>query len=230
MKIAIVTASIGSNKPIEYREKFSNAEYISFNDYLDNSNNYWINKPVIDFSADNKFRNRRNAKIYKVLTHIFLPEYDYYIWIDSTHAVKKDPEWIIENYVKEQGIGLFKHSKRKCLYEEGKEIIRKKQDDIDKVERQMKFYKSENVEKNLGLYELSAFVKKNDFKINALMHSWWEQICMFSSRDQISMPYVLKKYKIQPSILPGKARGRFSNSLMPQVHKWRHDRSNIEKF
>ncbi len=225
MKIAIVTASIGSNNPTEYKKKYSNADYISFNDNQNISNNYWTNRPIFDFSCDSQFRNRRNAKIYKVLTHIFLPEYDYYIWIDSTHAINKDPELIIERFGKDKGIGVFNHSKRKCLFEEGQEIIRKKQDDIEKVERQMKFYKSVNFQKDLGLYELSAFVKKNDFKINSLMHSWWEQICMYSSRDQISMPYVLKKYNIQPSIIPGRARGRLSNNFLPQVCKWNHNRS-----
>ena len=225
MKIAVVTASIGSISPVSFKKKFENADYYSFTDLPSSSDSYWQNKKVINFTCENNFVNRRNAKIYKVLTHFFLPNYDYYIWLDSTHALNQDPNELIESYLNTKDIALFKHSKRNCIYEEGIEIIRKKQDVVSKVERQMDFYKSKKYPSNNGLYELSAFIKKNNSKVNSAMLSWWEQICMYSSRDQLSFPYVLKLHGIKPAILKGKARGRLSNRYLPQIKNWSHDRT-----
>jgi len=53
---------------------------------------------------------------------------------------------------------------------------------------------------------------------------WWEQICMFSSRDQISFPFVCHQLGITPSILPGNANGIGANSIMPQVVASGHNR------
>jgi len=54
---------------------------------------------------------------------------------------------------------------------------------------------------------------------------WWEQICMFSSRDQISFPFVCHQLDIKPSILPGRANGVGANSIMPQVVASGHNRT-----
>ena len=51
--------------------------------------------PLRKFSIDNRYANRRNAKIYKIMPHLFVPGYDYYIWVDATHAVKMDPKEIV---------------------------------------------------------------------------------------------------------------------------------------
>ena len=43
---------------------------------------------------------------------------------------------------------------------------------------------------------------------------WWEQICRFSSRDQISFPFCLWKTKNKISIMPG-----FANGINPATNK-----------
>ena len=76
----------------------------------------------------------------------------------------------------------------------------------------------ENFPKKYGLYELPVIIRKNTEKIKKLNLRWWEQICRFSSRDQISMPYVLWKTNVDIKILPGFANGGLlKNNIMPQV-------------
>ncbi len=95
MKIAVVTSSIGTNRLLD-PIPFDNVDYHAFVDDSA-SNNKWITHPTISFSSDPTYFNRRNAKVYKILPFAFLPEYDYYFWIDSTHILETNPLEVIEN-------------------------------------------------------------------------------------------------------------------------------------
>jgi hypothetical protein len=67
-------------------------------------------------------------------------------------------------------------------------------------------------------------VQRNTHLTQRMGWKWWEQICMFSSRDQISFPFVCHQLGIKPSILPGKANGIKQNSIMPQIVASGHNR------
>ena len=70
---------------------------------------------------------------------------------------------------------------------------------------------------------MSAFVKKNTYISTVASLKWWEYICKYSSRDQLSFPVALWECNITPSILPGfcngyNSQGRLGNNdLMPQT-------------
>ena len=55
---------------------------------------------------------------------------------------------------------------------------------------------------------------------------WWEQITKYSSRDQISFPYVCSKLQYTPKLLSGSAFGESANSLFEQFNFLKFDRSN----
>ena len=87
MKIAVLTASVGATLPAEVNVKYDSADYFAFVEEELIEDSIWTPMTLRKFSIDREYANRRNAKIYKVLPHLFVPGYDYYIWIDSTHAV-----------------------------------------------------------------------------------------------------------------------------------------------
>jgi hypothetical protein len=218
MKIAILTAISGlKNKLINPKIKFDNVDYFAFVDNIIEES-VWKQIKINDFTLDNKYKGRRNAKIYKIVPHLFLPDYDYYFWVDSTHEVIVDPFYIVNNIIKGADIALFNHTERNCVYDEAELLIQLGYDNIDNIENQILFYNKENYPKNNGLFELPCSIRKNTEKINTMNLMWWEIICKYSSRDQISLPYVLNKLNIQPHILEGCANcGFFGNKLMPQV-------------
>ena len=206
-KIAIITALSGKRDSFsEPSIVHSGVDYIAF---VDNpvGDSVWQQRKICNFSTDNKFANRRNAKIYKIMPQLFLPEYDYYFWVDVTHDVIETPQNIIDIYLREFDMAVFNHSDRNCVYDES-EIIKSIGKDInDLVDRQMNFYREEGMPKGFGLFELPSFVRKNNHRMNEMSLCWWEQICKYSSRDQISLPYVFWKMNINKSIMPGQANG-----------------------
>ena len=78
--------------------------------------------------------------------------------------------------------------------------------------------------KNNGLYELPVRVQRNTKLTQQMGWMWWEQICMFSSRDQISFPFVCHQLGIKPTILPGVANTIQGNEIMPQLILSNHSR------
>lgn len=219
MKIAVLTSSIGIGKKELITPKYSNkADYHAF---IGNYENFicpgWDVHKALEFTADAAFKNRRNAKIYKILPHLFLPGYDYYFWHDATHSLEADPEEVIEKYLSSSDIAVFNHPERNCLYEEGKLVKKIGFDHSNLIEDQLAFYTDMCYPKNNGLYELSCRVQRNTELTQTMGLMWWEQICMFSSRDQISFPFVCNRLNITPTIIPGKATTMNGNNIMPQL-------------
>lgn len=222
MKIAVVTSSIGSNRLLD-PIPFEGVDYHAFIDYNE-TNNKWITHPVIYFSSDPIYSNRRNAKIYKILPFAFLPDYDYYFWIDSTHLLETNPFNLIEKYLPDTDVAVFKHPQRDCVYLEGKHVNQVNFDHSNLVNDQLDFYRDMNYPENNGLYELPVRIQRNTELTRKMGWMWWEQICMFSSRDQISFPFVCHQLGINPSILPGRANTIRGNEFMPQLVYSNHSR------
>lgn len=194
MKTLILTAiTNGKDKLKDPEQKYDNCDYIAFVD-KDYETKIWEQRKIIPFSFIDNYRDRRNAKIYKILSTILFPEYDYIIWVDGNHQLKKDPREIYDEYG-DFDILLFKHPDRKCTYEEMDAVKKWNMDDTENIDNQYKFYKSKFMPSNWGLYEMSTFIVKNTDNIKTFQLMWYEHICKFSSRDQISLPFVLWKLK-----------------------------------
>ena len=222
MKIAVLTSSIGSNKLIKPLP-FDGVDYHAFvDDNITGSNGWELHSSML-FSSDLRYENRRNAKVYKILPFAFL-NYDYFVWLDSTHFLQVDPHILIDKYLKETDVAVFKHPTQNCVYDEGKEVIRINFDHQNLVEDQLSFYQDMKYPRKNGLYELPARIQRNTELTQRMGWMWWEQICMFSSRDQISFPFVCHQLGIKPAILPGRANTIRGNEIMPQIVYSNHNR------
>ena len=115
MKIAIITSLCGlQTKLKDPSTKFAGVDYIAFVDHIHDGCDTWEQRLSLDFTLDVEYNGRRNAKIYKVMPQMFLPEYDYWFWVDSTHEVIVDPKTIINQYLGDSDIALWKHTDRDC--------------------------------------------------------------------------------------------------------------------
>ena len=160
-KIAIITAVCGQNhirqdfKLKDPTKVFNGVDYIAFVEKQYDCK-IWKQIPMVDFSSDEKYKNRRNAKIYKVLPNLFLPEYDYWIWVDSNFQIIMDPNKIISDYMGDFELGLWSHRDRKCVYTEAIAVNNLSFDYKKVVDDQVSFYKSQNYPENNGLFGLGV--------------------------------------------------------------------------
>lgn len=193
-KFLIVTAAIGEKGEIKDPEHvWDCADYIAYTNKETNSKIWQLRNPI-SFSTIDKWKDRRNAKIYKVLSTILFPNYEYIIWHDADSEVIKNPEEIIKG---KEHIELFlnRHPRRDCIYKEFDRVKEVKLDCEHLLSQHKEFYLKEKIPAQQGLTEMKAFIRRNTPNVTKLELMWWEQICKYSSRDQCSFFFCLEKMK-----------------------------------
>jgi hypothetical protein len=185
----------------------------------------WKQHPLEQFTEDSRYAGRRNAKIYKIMPHLFLPDHDFSIWVDPTHEVVHDTDKLCD-MLGEADIGVFEHRERHCAYDEADEILRLRYDDPGNVHALKSFFVEKGFPRGYGLYEIPVMVRRNNAATQRMALKWWEMICRYSSRDQISFSYIRWKLGIVSQVLPGYANGINPatgtvgyNDLIPQVRR-----------
>lgn len=207
-KFAVITAiTNGKDDLIDPPMVFENCDYIAYTDHKYDTK-IWEQRDVLKFSTIDALSDRRNAKPYKILSSLLFGEYEYVVWEDGNHQLKKDPQSIINEYGADVDLFLFKHPDRGCTYDEMKAVVQWQLDYPSNIQNQYNFYKNIGMPEKWGLYELSTFMVKTTKQVQELQLMWWEQICRFGSRDQISLPYCL--WKMGDKIKKRRLRG-YSN-------------------
>jgi len=216
MKTAIYTAICGNratliDPPIIHPD----VDYIAYVDKPNLNCKVWEQREAISFSLDKKYGPRRNAKIYKILPNLYLNEYDLTMWVDGNLFCKMHPIDIYNQFLlpNQSNIGVLRHAKRTCAYDEAKRV-RRRRDYPPLIDAQMDYYKKENFPAKHGLYHLAAIIRKKSRETDLINLRWWEQICKFSSRDQLSFSMVLWSLGIKPTILPGLIRYPDANNFV----------------
>lgn len=192
-KYLVLTANIGGKDYIRDPQiVFEDCDYIAI---LDKSYDLkvWKEYKYFNFSNIDRYSNRRNAKLYKVMCSMLFPEYEYIVWVDANHQLIEHPKNIIDEYG-DFDLLLFNHPHRNCIYKEMMVVSSGMGLDIkENVFSQETYYRNQGMPENYGLFEMTCFVQKNSEKNKILNLMWWEQICKFSSRDQCSFMYCLWK-------------------------------------
>jgi len=161
------------------------ADFVAFLDDRTSSPD-WIIRPI-----HREFRDPcRNAKLHKVMPHLFFPKASYSLWVDgSVQLVSTLPldQWIM-TYLSDCDFAVFKH-RRTCIYQEAAECKRRKLDDVAVIDRQMQQYLQEGYPKNNGLAECTVLLRRHTDQVVRFNELWWEQICKHSRRDQLSFNF-----------------------------------------
>jgi glycogen(starch) synthase len=136
----------------------------------------------------------RSAKRCKVLPHHFFADTAYSLWIDaSVSIVFPFPlERLIETYLGEADLCVFRHSQRNCIYEEAEACLSRSLDSRSVIEAQMLRYRKDGYPRDLGLVEATILLRRHTPAIRAFGEAWWQEICRGSWRDQLSFNYVAR--------------------------------------
>ncbi len=171
----------------------------------------------------------RSAKIYKVLPHKFLSDYNVSIWIDGNLLVRGDVNKLIKKYLENYNLAIFSHNQHKkrwkklfwvkniedcrnCIYDEAKYLLKigkegKYKDDPKVIKEQIKKYQRNGYPKNKGLVVGMVILRRhNEFDIIKVMKDWWQEIKDYSRRDQLSFNYVAWKNNLKFIYIKGDSR------------------------
>lgn len=203
-KIAVYTANFGNKDEFEISNLQGNFDFILFTDnqYIDH--NY--NKVNVVYQPPLWGNNsRKSAKIYKLLPHIFLKDYEYTLWIDSNIVFK---DFNIEEFVDEliqKGLlmSFYRHPERNSIYDEAGVCMQLGLDSNDIINIQMNKYKLLNYpDSTLNLLLSGGFIlRKNKSKVvKRFNEKWFFEVLNYSLRDQLSLPYVIWEQSVLDKI------------------------------
>ena len=180
--------------PYYINEDKSQVHYWAITDAQQGVHPWWDQVVVRDMSLT----SRRDLQKYKLLSHKYLPEYKYTVWVDGSVRLKVDPVALID-LLKESGkpVAFGVHPWRDCSYEEGKVCAGFKQNNAKLITEQLKRYRKEGLPKHFGLCASSFFVRDNqDPKACEFFDLWLEETMSGSHRNQISFGFAAWKTKI----------------------------------
>jgi len=194
-KMVVYTAITGNYDhlmdPLYVNENF---DYICFTDDQSLKSDFWEIRLMEDLNLDNIKKARR----YKVLPHVYLKEYNCSLWVDANFQIRDNLEDYINEYIGNSSMICFDHPYRNCIYQEAEICIAIKKDSASAINPQINKYKNENYPKEQGLISSGLlFRRHNDPDVIKLMNDWWNEIRMYSRRDQLSFNYVCWKNKFQ---------------------------------
>lgn len=257
-RIAVVTALAGDRDDLQDPEvRFDSADYIAFVDSPEkHRSDVWdVRQLPTGWSLDEKYADRRHAKLPKILPDLVLPNHDFSVWVDANIELTTDPLELCRRFLRDdKEIAVFPHRERTCPHAELLMVRIAKLDvrrNLDLIKRE---YRTRNVGRNAGLYELPFIVRRHGGRSIRFGLCWWELICRISSRDQLSFPIAMAMTGIGiETITPGhvlrnphmrkrdhkdqidrtttfatKVRNRLHRILYPSLHRVRHPSTESE--
>lgn len=155
------------------------------------------------------FRDQRlNGKIPKMLAHRLFPNARYSIWVDSKSQFRRDPLGVFEALLWRSNsvFAISEHGARSNVYDEAKAVVKKNKATPEEVEVQITQYNRDGLPQDKrfngkkALNEASVIVREHTPITNLFMCLWFNEVVRFTSRDQLSFPYVLWRLKVLKNI------------------------------
>ena len=196
--VVIYTAMFGNYDNIHEPEyTCEGVDYICFTDNRNAKSNVW-KFIYMDVGEDGPLLTAKKIKIHP---ECYVGNYATNIWVDAKLQVKNDLREYIKKYSRGGSMLCFPHFERECIYDEAAECLRLGLASKDRLLAQISKYFIEGYPINNGLYDMACIVRRQkDTFVNTLMDEWEHEIGRFTSRDQISFPYICYKHSFYPDI------------------------------
>ena len=164
-------------------------DLVCFTDNPNIKSDKWNVRLVTRYYTD----GARDNRLYKMLPHRHLSDYEISVCIDADLIITKDISDIVTEYLKNTNLAVLDHSicgmtktgdlnRRNCIYQEAKFIKwlgdnhprKKYKDNLDTIFNQVNRYKDDGYPEDNGLARTPVIFRKHNEKdvINS-MESWW---------------------------------------------------------
>ncbi|MCR4665733.1 MAG: glycosyltransferase [Desulfovibrio sp.] len=194
-------------------------DYILFSDTPKRETGLWQIRPIPFWNQD----PTRITRYVKLHPHLLCPGYKAAMWVDQNVLLLDVFHREIEDFLASDcPIGTFYHPTRAGFHEESLACMQLHKDSMDTLKRQLACYMGEKVPED-GLYYTNVVLFNLSHPLlPSLLAAWWAEIERFSKRDQISLPYALKK--VNASCHPLARRGICAGNH-PKFGVLPHDRN-----
>ncbi len=185
--LVIYTVITGGKDKLNEDMNTKGARAVCFTDNPSLKSDKWEIKLIPSLYKD----IRRDSRTVKLLPHIYFPEASFSLYCDGNIICKVPLQRLIDEWLQDTDIAVFKHHTRDCLFDEAAECIRLGLDTKEAVEGQISRYTG--FPRNKGLYQCGVILRRHTEKIRRLNERWFSEYMTGCKRDQVSFPYVLEK-------------------------------------
>lgn len=203
-KIAVVSARFSTDHQTDGLSSFEKVDFLDYYIFTNDKNlcpNTNYNIIEIDVT---QFKNCLIATEHvKWLTHKYLPDYDYIIWLDCCFKID-NPFELIKRISEGKSI-FIKTQYFMCIYDDVRwcldnlAISSEVADNMEKYLLEHNF----NIRDNSRTYWTSSMIKNNkDVNLQQMCEELFELMVNISYRDQHWLPYLFRKYNITCDFLP----------------------------
>lgn len=140
-----------------------------------------------------------SARYYKTIPHLLYPEYDWTIWVDANVLLNVEPEELVAK-CGDNNWGAFYHSHRDCVYDELHACQELGFVGKNTAERLFQWYGNSMVETNTGLGMTMVLVRKRCPEVAEMNMRWWQYMCYYSMRDQLTFNHVFGYKGLWPAV------------------------------
>lgn len=197
MKIEIISSITNGKDTLREDQAWGNAKFICYTDDPNLKSDKWEIRKAYDRFKD----PRRNSRIHKILIHKY-SDADITIWIDGNMRFVIPPEQVIEKYLGDYDMAMFRHGGRDCIYDEALECAKLGLDEVETIIEQATHYEKAEYPKHKGLLSGFFIIRRNTQKTRDLNEAWWADYTRFCRRDQISLMPAIDKVGVRINMIP----------------------------
>lgn len=192
----VYTAVFGSYDHVPAVNSAWDCDFVCFTDSPEFVSAGW-KIVILDLGGESPAQANRR---FKMKPHKYLSNYECSLYIDGNIKVLIDPSPLFEKYLAHGVIAIPKHQDRHCAYMEAQACIDVGLVNKDITDNQMTKYASAGFPKDFPMTENGVILRKhNDKSVITIMDAWWTEYCNGAKRDQLSLPYLIWKNKIEVS-------------------------------
>jgi len=194
MKLAVYTCVTANYDPIRPPAHPSpDVTYICFTDRPGPLPSPWVRGTLPRTDLNAKDTNR----YVKMFPHRLkeLAGCDLSVYVDGSIKLIGNVREFVETTLsnKDNGVWMFEHPRRSCVYEEGYACAYYAHDWVWTIANQLRRYREAGLPRNSGLFEANVILRfQDDPAMHRLMDKWWQEYRAGAKRDQIALPQALR--------------------------------------
>lgn len=228
-RIAVYTAIFGDkdhlNDPLNH---FSDQKSVDYFCFTNNSN---LKSTVYNVIYKNPQINNpvKKSRFFKIIGAEELKGYDYIIWHDGNIQINAEKIECMVEGLGSNFMAAFKHPHRDNVFDESKVCIKRNKDNFFLITVQLLVYMLNGVSVKSNLFETGILVKNNKVK-DDFYDLWWNDVKKYSSRDQISLSYLVEKNHKKLSLLLGEGTNNPYSTYHPHLINFSSNKSFFQKL
>lgn len=145
-------------------------------------------------------------RFHKILSHRVFPDADVTLYLDGTFQLLVDPLQMVDGYLKDADLALFRHPRRTDVYEELEACAALSKDDPGLLQLVAERYAREGMPGDSYVHSAGVILRRHTPEVAAFNEDWFDELVQTGIRDQPALAHSLWKTGISVEVIDADIR------------------------